>query len=1010
MKARLKKNKIQRLERTLAGVHKSMESYLLVHISNRIDATSLLHHESLQNSSKDLQYFVRQFADGHRTLSDLILGEIASTKEHMSQQTTTAAESVKCHVTEVLAINQGNITAHMDSTMGHMQYGVMGKLDHAARKRMLEQLLGSLKYAGVNQRRNSISPNYPKTFSWIFKSYRTEHDVDDDSTSDEVTDSESSESSEASHQHTDSTHSQRTVYSKSHVGVRWDDFTEWLESDKDLYWISGKPASGKSTIMKFIITHSKTLKALRKWRSQISLLSHFFGKPGATMQKSIKGFLCSLLYQIFANDESLPFKFLETTQNLQYKDSDADWDMEELHELLFDCLNQLKSSFCIFIDGLDEAVPENGVFGLMQLIEKLQALPQVKICVSCRPEQIFENRLGRFPMMRVQDLTAGDIRIYAINCLRPTGRPDDCDGMWQLINKVSEKAQGVFLWAVLAIDSLRKGIENGDSWPSLHSRLELLPIDLTDLYKDMWSRLSGDYEIYRQTACLYFNIVKSNAEADLGTAMFREEISLFEVMVASCDDVRVGFLTDNVFSSSDMENKCKSTLRKLSTACGGFLHAHHVESSWSTIRKEPLRYDSLVPYRNMVIQFTHRTAYDFLTTTEEGLSMLRDRDTPKEEVYTRIFEAFLVRCALWPSRETFQRPYYPFLHGTIWSCMEMVDIFQDDISEARVFSMLECLQRLCEHGYIRLPLEITWNSKATTAIGFLVVAGIYGFIRYVSSQLQALDDLDVIRVGSLMLEEACAYGVAEFVDLPRGKLQGKRRLVQYLLQYDICPNVVAGRPPRRSCTGSIQSGDETPWMTYLVRELLHQTVRSLEDNSTVRQILLTIATFINSGANLNDSIRLVQSWGKRRRLYELDRFFGDAKGPREPYVIMELNAVAMINAILSLLGITDAMSHSIAPTAAAVMFSVGAKQSSGCSTRFFTVNSLEDSESLLTVAMPFVRSLDFDMYLDCTLETSKFVKVATELVKSSTIVEDVVEQLKHEGFLSESLRPLYRYR
>lgn len=478
MKSRLRKNKVQRLERTLDGVRKSMESYLLVRISNRIDATSLLHHDSLNSSSKDFQHFVRQFADGHRTLSDLILGEIASTKEHMSQQTAAAEQSVKCHVTEVLATNQGNMKVHMDSTVAHMQYGVMGKLDHAARERMLERLLGSLKYEGMNARRNSISSNYPETFSWIFRSNKNEHDAEDDSNSDDTADSEASE---ASSEHTDEAKSYGGVSSHSDAGVCWDDLTNWLESEQRLYWISGKPASGKSTIMKFILTHSETLKALRKWRPQISLLSHFFWKPGAAMQKSIKGLLCSLLYQIFISDQSLPYKLFETIKDLQYKDSDADWDIKELQELFFDCVNQLKSSFCIFIDGLDEALPENGIFSMMQLIEKLQTLQKVKICVSCRPEQIFKNRLGGFSKMRVQDLTAGDIRLYAINCLQPTGRPDDYGDTWQLIHEVTRKAEGVFLWAVLVIESLRKGIENGDPWPSLHSRLKLLPTELTEL-------------------------------------------------------------------------------------------------------------------------------------------------------------------------------------------------------------------------------------------------------------------------------------------------------------------------------------------------------------------------------------------------------------------------------------------------------------------------------------------------------------------------------------------------
>lgn len=56
----------------------------------------------------------------------------------------------------------------------------------------------------------------------------------------------------------------------------WDSFVDWLKSDLPVYWITGKPGSGKSTLMKFLISDSRTLAALKEWRKDAIIITHFF--------------------------------------------------------------------------------------------------------------------------------------------------------------------------------------------------------------------------------------------------------------------------------------------------------------------------------------------------------------------------------------------------------------------------------------------------------------------------------------------------------------------------------------------------------------------------------------------------------------------------------------------------------------------------------------------------------------------------------------------------------------
>ena len=117
-------------------------------------------------------------------------------------------------------------------------------------------MLQSLRYEDMNFRSNAIVESYPDTFDWIFKALE--------------------------------------------ISV-WDRFDTWLRSGSGIYWIHGKPGSGKSTLMKFIATHSRTEEELSLWsKDQDCLkLSFYFWLAGTNpMQRNIKGLLCSLLSRL----------------------------------------------------------------------------------------------------------------------------------------------------------------------------------------------------------------------------------------------------------------------------------------------------------------------------------------------------------------------------------------------------------------------------------------------------------------------------------------------------------------------------------------------------------------------------------------------------------------------------------------------------------------------------------------------------------------------------------------
>ena len=142
------------------------------------------------------------------------------------------------------------------------------------------------------------------------------------------------------------------------VGER---FRDWLSNEDGIFWVSGKPGSGKSTLMKFLADHSTTRVLLEDWSKDLRMVlaSHYFWSAGTMMQKSHEGLLRTLLYEIFRLSPVLirrvcPTRWEQTrtpkTEQL------ADWTVFELQQTL-EAVSQcgdLSSKYCFFIDGIDE--------------------------------------------------------------------------------------------------------------------------------------------------------------------------------------------------------------------------------------------------------------------------------------------------------------------------------------------------------------------------------------------------------------------------------------------------------------------------------------------------------------------------------------------------------------------------------------------------------------------------------------------------------------------------------
>jgi hypothetical protein len=643
---------LQDAEKNLQRHEQLLHGLLLDRLFSQSQAAEIASLESFHHLQVALQNIISQLAQGSTSVSDLILGVSTVINDRVTDEHATTRSVIEKRATSA----ENKVCQSMSQSIDQLRQELLDREQDKAFEKQYEQLLSSLRFPEMNSRKNKISDNYPGTFNWIFDRHGS---LQSDCTA----------SSESDQLNTDS-----KIFEDTTDKPAFDSFPEWLESDLDVFWVSGKPASGKSFLMKFLAFNPLTVKHLKVWRSDVQILTHFFWKPGQTLERNVDGMVLSLLHQVLDGRPGLCRRLCEAQSSVRHKISYPDWSLEELSVALIWALQASSEGFCIFLDGLDEAEelqhlpwPE---WKSAEVIHKLLKVDNIKLCASSREQGSFCSFFKDSFRLRIHQLNDRDIRLFVRERLDIGGN--------DLLYEIVRKAEGVFLWAALVVDRLNRAIRQGNATiEMLQERIDQTSSDLTTLYTDMWGRIGDDAQLHtiRRTASLYFNLVIAarGVEDSFSRCKYYSSVpdmiamSSLLIMAAAAQDKSMEAILSagRLITSGELLARCSKVENELQWACRGLLEV--------TITPCFLGYfgdKHLLEYNWKKVDFIHRTAFDFIMDTEPGRECLDFCGSSRSQHASKLFAAHLIRARFLYLRERYPRKS---MNISILSCRRHID-------------------------------------------------------------------------------------------------------------------------------------------------------------------------------------------------------------------------------------------------------------------------------------------------------------------------------------------------
>ncbi|KAL8794285.1 MAG: hypothetical protein Q9195_003111 [Heterodermia aff. obscurata] len=628
-------------------------------------------------------------------------------------------------------------------------------------------IVESLRYDEITEREERILGAHPRTFDWLFN--------------------------------------EAQLISREQPPVS---LLHWLRSSSGTYWISGRAGSGKSTLMKYLYQHEKTLTALKTWAGAKKLVTarFYFWHAGTEMQKSQKGLLQTLLFHILKECPQMvasicPLRWEADTQFA------VPWTQGELYKA-FELLKEqdlVNTRFCFFLDGLDEYKGEHT--DIIDTVNSFVFGSNIKVLFSSRPWVVFERAYGEnnFNKLYLHEYTKDDIQRFVRDKFAEDDRFQELRGSdhryEQFVEQIVKRAHGVFLWVFLVVRSLRMGLVNCDTLDELHARLHAIPTDLEEYFRNMFDSTEKMY--HKQAARIFQMCLSDSAFSSGGSPS--TTISFFDQTSPKfCLTEKI-----HVWTYEEIEQIQKKTRTRVMARCPDLLE---------------------VSVDCVSVFFLHRTVYDFLTTREVR-EILEERAGPGFDADLLLGNAVL--CEIKHSPDPLQTQFDQYAH-----CPPLIQRFMYSIHKLELRSNRDYLPLVDELEKFITFLHDNPTPKYDSLLPKLaavlpsdwvkVMAVKGGFFLYLSREKQlGLLDKETRFAGRPPLDIVLRPYANVLPYLPTPVLSLNVQLVNFFLEIGMDPN-------QRHENGTVWS----LFLNLLCDASLHETGHSSHEIAEIFESLL----------------------------------------------------------------------------------------------------------------------------------------------------------------------------
>lgn len=458
--------------------------------------------------------------------------------------------------------------------------------------------------------------------------------------------------------------------------------TDWLLHGSGIFHISGKPGSGKSTLMKLLCECPMTaghLKA-RAGGETLVLASFFFWALGTKLQRSMNGLMRSLIHATLLQTPDLTATLFPTQWNLARENKSINITDQDI-EVAFDTLTSTENrssghKFAFFIDGLDEYEGDPEPM-LQKLFQWTRSNPSnIKICVSSRELLIFQERFARCEKLQIHKITQRDIKAY-VNA-RLADNEDfrsyqDQGRVLRIADKIVDKADGVFLWVKVVVQGLLEGLLAEDRLEDLERKVNEIPRELESLYQAIFDKmLDQRFPTDRVRAMRsLFVMVAHHCHPEA-----RPLLLLHYSFLDEYEEANFAFkMNDQDILKSTIEERLRRARKQLYRKCIGLLE------SVSTDDCDFMALGDTYPYHQKV-RFIHRSVFEFLS--QQRVHSLMIEGCGQFDAYDFNLQCFAATLRMFPPQKEYLNSFSHNLQmllfdNVVWNNGNLTSRFLSDV-------------------------------------------------------------------------------------------------------------------------------------------------------------------------------------------------------------------------------------------------------------------------------------------------------------------------------------------